>query len=269
MASSGERRMLFDTRGKRRHVIRVVYAILALLMGASLFLVVGPFSLGNLLGGSSSTGNAAEVLHEQAERIETRLVKDPNDEQLLLALTRARINAGNSQIEQKFASEAPTVTAEAVRDFQAAELSWQRYLKQAEEPNAIAAQLMAGTFFRLAESAPSLLAAEEYVAKAAKSQKLAAEQSPSLGSLSTLAIYQYFNGEFAAGDKTTKQVVAKAGSKAEAKNIEKQLTEYRQRGKQITKQETELAKAQRKASKESLENPIGGGLGGAAPGLGG
>ncbi len=96
MASSGERRMLFDTRGKRKHVIRVVYAILALLMGASLFLVVGPFNIANLIGNSSSSSSAANVLHEQAERIERRLAKSPEDEQLLLQLTRARINAGNA-----------------------------------------------------------------------------------------------------------------------------------------------------------------------------
>ncbi|HEX7293467.1 MAG TPA: hypothetical protein VF259_02880, partial [Solirubrobacterales bacterium] len=65
MAKDGERRMLFDTRGRRRHVIRVVYAVLALLMGASLFLVVGPFNLGEL-GGSGASSSANEVLEERA-----------------------------------------------------------------------------------------------------------------------------------------------------------------------------------------------------------
>ncbi len=269
MASSGERRMLFDTRGKRKHVIRVVYAILALLMGASLFLVVGPFNIANLLGGSSSSGSAAEVLHEQAERIETRLVSNPNDEQLLLALTRARINAGNSQVEKNPETGVSVVTPEAQKDFEAAEESWGSYLKQTEEPSATAAQLMAGTFFRLAESQTSLLVTEEYVGKAAKAQKIAAEQSPSLGSLSTLAIYQYFNSEFAAGDETTEQVAAKASSKSEAKSIEKQLGEFRERGKKFAAQKKELAKVQKQVEKEKLEAPLGESLGGAAPGFGG
>ena len=47
--------MLFDIRGRRKHVVRVVYAILALLMGASLFLVVGPFSIGSLVGNGGAT----------------------------------------------------------------------------------------------------------------------------------------------------------------------------------------------------------------------
>ena len=43
MASDGgERRMLFDIRGRRKNVVKVVYAILAVLMGLSLFLVAGP-----------------------------------------------------------------------------------------------------------------------------------------------------------------------------------------------------------------------------------
>ena len=68
MASSGgERRLVFDTRGKRKHVVRVVYAILALLMGGSLFLVVGPVNIGSLVGGGGTT-EAAKVLQEQAER---------------------------------------------------------------------------------------------------------------------------------------------------------------------------------------------------------
>jgi len=258
MASSGERRLVFDTRGKRKHVIRVVYAILALLMGASLFLVVGPVNIGAILGNSSSTSSAAAVFHEQAERIETRLAKDPTNEQILLALTRARINAGNAQIETTSETEVPTVTLEAKKDFDAAAEAWSRYLKNAEEPSPTAAQLVGATFFRLAESSTSVPEAAEYIAKGTKAQRIAAEQAPSVGSLSTLAIYQYFNTEYAAGDKTTKQAAAKAPSKAESKSIEKQLAEYREQSKAFAKQKKEAAKAESAAGKESLQNPFSG-----------
>jgi hypothetical protein len=267
MASSGERRLLFDTRGKRRHVIRVVYAILALLMGASLFLVLSPVNIGSLIGSSSSSGSSAsEVFHEQAERIEGRLARSPNDEQLLLALTRARINAGNSQIETTSETELPTVSLEAKEDFAAASAAWSRYLKQANEPSATAAQLVAGTYFRLAEASTTVSDAVDNAAKAAGAQQIAAEQSPSLGSLSTAAIYDYFNGEFASGDKAAKQAAAKASSKAEGKNVEKQLAEYRKRAKQFEKQKKEIVKAESKAGKESLQNPFGLGAGGSAVG---
>jgi hypothetical protein len=194
------------------------------------------------------------------------LVKDPNNEQMLLQLTRARINGGNSQIETVSETEAPTVSPEARKDFEAGSEAWSRYLKQAKEPSATAAQLVAGTFFRLAESSTSLLEAVENVAKATEAQKVAAEQSPNLGSLSTLAIYQYFNGEFAVGDKTAKRAAAKSSSKAEAKNVEKQLAQYREQSKKFAKQKQELAKVQKEVGKEQLKNPLG--LGGAAGSLG-
>jgi hypothetical protein len=257
MASSGERRLVFDTRGKRKHVVRVVYAILALLMGGSLFLVVGPVNIGELFGGSSTTGTAAKLFDEQAERIEARLVKDPNNEQLLLQLTRARINGGNSQTEVVSETEVPTISPEARKDFDAGSEAWSRYLKQSDEPSSTAAQLLGATFFRLAEASTTVPEAAEYVAKGTAAQKIAAEQSPSLGSLSTLAIYQYFNGEYAAGDKTTKQAMAKASSKAEAKNIEKQLAGYSKTSKAFQKQKKEAAKAQSKAGKQALQNPFG------------
>lgn len=266
MASSGERRLVFDTRGKRKHVIRVVYAILALLMGASLFLVVGPVNIGSLLGNSSSGTSASQVLDEQAERIERRLVKNPNDAQLLLALTRARIGAGNAQIEVVAETETPTISAEAHDDFKAASLAWSRYLKQAgNEPSSTAAQLVGATFLRLAESSTSVSEAVENVSKATNAQQIAAQQSPSINSLSTLAIYQYFNGDYAAADKTAKQAAAKAPTKAEATNVEKQLAEYRKRSKAFAKQKEEIAKIQSKAGKEALQNPFGG-LGGAPGG---
>ena len=264
MAKGGERRLLFDTRGRRKHVIRVVYAILAILMGASLFLVVGPVNIGALLGTQSSSGSAAQVFDEQAERIERRLAKDPTDEALLLSLTRARINGGNAQVEVDEETKTQTVPAAARDDFEAAQQAWNRYLKQAgDEPSATVAQLVGTSFIRLAESSSSLREAEADVATAAAAQKIAAEQQPTLGSLSTLAIYQYFNGEFAAGDKTAKQAAAKASSKAEAKTIENQLAEYRKRGKQFDKQKKQLAKVERETSKERLTNPFGG-LGGTA-----
>ncbi len=269
MASSGERRMVFDTRGRRKHVIRVVYAILAILMGASLFLVVGPVNIGSLIGNQSTSGSAAKVYEEQAERIESRLAKDPTDEGLLLSLTRARIGAGNAKVETEPSSGTTTVPIEARHDFEAAEESWNRYLKQAgAEPSATAAQLVAQTFFRLAESSTGIGEAVENVAKATAAQKLAAEQQPTLGSLSTLAIYQNFNGEPAAAGKTTKRAAAKASSKAEGKTVENQLGEYRKRGEEFEKQKKELEKAEKEAGKEKLTSPFSG-LGGGSVSPGG
>jgi hypothetical protein len=263
VASSGERRMVFDTRGRRKHVIRVVYAILAILMGASLFLVVGPVNIGALLGNQTSTGNAAKVFEEQAERVEHRLRKEPTDEALLLTLTRARIGAASAKAETDPTTGTQTQTAESRLELAAAAQAWKRYVAQAgAEASPTGAQLVASTFLRAAEGSTSFREAEQDIALAAEAQKIAAERSPSLGTISGLAIDQYFNGEFAAGDESAKQAASKAASKPEAKSIEEQLAEYRKNAEKFAKQKKELNKVEREAGKEKLTNPFGGLTGG-------
>ena len=95
---SDEHRMVFDIRGRRRHVVKVVYAILAVLMGLSLFLVTGAINIGSILGTNSSGESATSSFEQQAERIEAKLAKTPEDEDLLANLTRTRINIANAMI---------------------------------------------------------------------------------------------------------------------------------------------------------------------------
>lgn len=266
MAGDGQRRMVFDTRGRRKHVVRVVYAILALLMGASLFVVVGPFNIAELFG-NGSAGSTTEVFDEQGERIEGRLAKDPTDEALLLALTRARISAGNAKAEGGLESETPQLSPDARRDYEQALEAWNRYLKQAGvEPNPVAAQLVAGTFFRLAETGSNTPEEiESNLAVAVKAQRIAAEERPNVGSLSSLGIYEYFSGNFKAGDKATKRATANV-PEAEAKNIEKQLAVYRKQARQFVKSVERFAKAQKESGgEEPFQNPLGG-IGSGTPG---
>ena len=65
---SNEHRMVFDIRGRRRHVVKVVYAILAILMAASLFLVTGAINIGSILGTSSSGESAASEPRKAGRR---------------------------------------------------------------------------------------------------------------------------------------------------------------------------------------------------------
>lgn len=252
--------MLFDIRGRRRHVVRVVYAVLALLMGASLFLVVGPFSLGDLV--NSGTTDASKVLNEQAERVERKLEQDPTDEALLLALTRARIASGNALTEVDPETGVTVVTSEGKQEFARAAEAWNRYLKQTKEPNPSAALLVARGYFGLAESSGTFEETVSNIASAAKAQRIAAEAQPTINALTTLAIYEYYRGDFAAGDKATKEAQGMARTKAEAKEVKKQMAEFRQRGKQFETQKKEAAKQEGAQRREALENPLGGGLSG-------
>lgn len=265
MADGGEHRMLFDIRGRRKHLVRVVYAILALLMGASLFLVVGPVNIGSLIG-TGTTTEASKVLDEQAERIEDKLRREPENEALLASLTRTRIAAGNSLTEINPQTGGPQVTPEARREFSLAAETWNRYLKQTDSPSPSVAQLMAGTFFNLAESSSSLEEIQDSLAEAAAAQRIASQGRTNVGVLSTLAIYEYYAGNFAAGDRAASKAVAAAPS-GEAKQVEKQTDEFRKRGKQWQKEEQRIAKIENSQRKESLKNPFGG-LGGGTGALG-
>lgn len=252
-----ERRMLFDIRGRRKNVIRVIYAMLALLMAASLFVAVGPFNLAEVIG-TGGSGNAADVYTEQAERIEERLAKSPKDEGALLSLTRARIGAGNALTEEDTSTGLRVVTTDAEAEYEKAGDAWDRYLEVADKPNPTAAQLVATTYFSIAENSETLGDIEDAISSAVEAQRIAANAEPSVGSLSTLAIFQYYNGEFAAGDKSAKRAAAEAPSKSAAKRVEKQMASFRKRTKAYAKQVARLKKAQKGQGKEAIENPLGG-----------
>ncbi len=261
MADDGERRMLFDIRGRRKHVIRVVYAILALLMGASLFLVVGPVSIGELVGNSSSTSDSVEIFDEQAERIEQRLRVNPEDEDILISLTRARINAGRGASEQDPTTGETLLTPKAREEFEQATVAWNRYLKVAEEVNPSVAVLVSSTAFSLAQNSTSYAEAFEHLSEAAKAQQLSADGRPSVGAYATVAAYAYLAGDRKLAALGGKKALALARNEAERKRIEKQLAAYRKQGEQIKKRAKAAAKAETGQGKEALENPLGG-LGG-------
>jgi hypothetical protein len=257
--------MLFDIRGRRKHVVRVVYAILALLMGASLFLVVGPVNIGSLVG-SGGSSEASKILGEQAEQAEARLSRDQDNPNLLLAAARSRVAAGNAEVEADPQTGAPLLNAESRQDFEQAARFWGLYLEETDEVNASGALLMANTFFTLAEAAFSVEEIVTNVEEAATAQRLATEARPATGFLTTLASYEYLAGDFKAGDAAGEKAKGKALAQ-EKKQIEEQLTEARQRGKQWQTEKKRFAKTEKEQGKEALQNPFGG-LGGSTGALG-
>ncbi len=258
--------MLFDIRGRRKNVIRVVYAILALLMGASLFLVVGPVNVGSLFG-TGGSAEASKILDEQAEQAEARLNREPDAPNLLLAATRARIGAGNAEVEADPQTGAPLLNTQSRQDFEQAALLWGRYLEATDEVNPSGALLMANTFFTLAEAAFSVEEIVTNVEEAATAQRLATEVRPATGFLVALAQYEYLAGDFEAGDAAGEKAEGKALPQ-EKKQIEEQLTEARQNGKRWQTEKKRLAKTEKEQGKEALQNPFGGLGGGTGEGLG-
>lgn len=263
--------MLFDLRsGRRGSMVKVVYAVLAVLMGASLFLTVGPFSIGEIFNSGSSSSDAAKPYEEQAERIEVKLKKEPQNPDLLLSLTRAEINAGNAGTTVE-ASGAQTLSTEAVQAYRNADQAWADYLKATDEPSSGLALIVAPMQLTLAELATSYPEAETRINAATEAQKIVAEDRPSVNSLSTLSFYTYFTGNLKAADKARAEAKEFAKTKAEREAIDKQLDEYEKNANSYLNAKKKAEKEQKASggsgAPESLENPLspslgGGGLGG-------
>lgn len=258
--------MVFDVRGKRRGVVKVVYAILALLMGLSLFLLGAGGSLSSIFGGNGSSTSASQVFEEQAQRIERKLVKNPEDPSLLLNLTRTRVNAGNAAAGVTSTGEVAQ-TLESREQFNEASAAWSEYLEATDEPNPGVAQLMSNTLFTLAGISSSSAEAEANVQAAAEAQAIVAKNRPSVGSLSTLSLFKLYTFQYAEAEKVKKEAIALMNSKFERESFENQYEEVEKRAKEFQKQLKESEKAQKQgaeANPETLENPLG--LGGTSLG---
>lgn len=268
MAKKNEHQMLFDLRGGRRgKIVKVVYAVLAVLMGLSLFLVVGGFNIAELFNSNDGSGEAAKVYEEQAERIETELKKDPADPELLRRLTRVQINAGNANVTVEPNGERQ-VSTDAVQEYQKAYQSWSEYLKATEKPDVGLALLVAPMLFQLAEVSTSYPQADTRVESAAEAQQIVADQRPSVNAWTTLAFYAYFTDPETA--EKARAEAKKLASKSEHKTIDKQLDEFKKNADSYRQAKAKAEKEQKEAAANqgggeavppSTENPLGG-LGG-------
>ncbi|HEU4461315.1 MAG TPA: hypothetical protein VFR75_01865 [Solirubrobacterales bacterium] len=261
-----ERQMLFDLRGGRRgKVVKVVYATLAVLMGLSLFLVIGGFNIAELFEGDSASDESAQIYEEQAERIEAKLVKNPTDPKLLGSLTRTQINAGNAQVTVE-PNGARQVSADAAQEYQKAYQSWTEYLKATPEPEVGLALLVAPMLLQLAELATSYPQADSRVESAVEAQQIVAAQRPTVNAWTTLAYYAYFTDPELA-DKARAEAKKLAGSKAERESIDEQLDEFEKNADRYRGAKAKFEKEQKEGAATpggeagappSTENPLGG-----------
>jgi hypothetical protein len=259
--------MVFDIRGRRKNVVRVVYAVLAVLMGLSLFLVVGGLNLGELFN-SSSSGNGATQFEEQAQRLERKLKAEPENQDLLVGLTRARINAAN-QLYEVGEEEERAITPEALQQLQQASDSWSKYLKATEEPAAGVAQLVAPNLIVLAQYSRTFPEAQANLVAAQEAAQIIAKQRRSLNSLSTLAFWTALTGEYDKAHSIANEAKPLAPTKFARENIDNELKRYVESGEkfQKTRKEAEKEEAEAKKAAASGETPgssLGGGLGGSS-----
>jgi hypothetical protein len=263
---SKEHRMVFDIRGRRRHVVKFVYAILAILMALSLFLVTGAVNLNSIFGTSSSVESVAASFEKQAKNIEAKLAKTPGDEALLANLTRTRVNTANAMITNG-AGTSQAGVEEVKQQLALASEDWSEYLKATSEPNGTLAAQVAPGIFQLAELSSNSEEALENIKAATEAQKISAEARPNLNTYSTLAFYSLFTQEYKAAEAAKEEAAKFANTKFERESFENKFEEVEKNAKQFGKQvKAEKVTKSKSAGKEKLENPLQG-LGGT--GLGG
>jgi tetratricopeptide (TPR) repeat protein len=242
--------MLFDLSGKRRRVVQVVYATLAILMGGSLVLFgIGSDAPGGILDavglGGNGTGASSPQYDEEIEDAESRLEANPQDERALLDLAHYRfLAATGSGIETDQQTGVVSVSEDARQDLEESVAAWEQYLDtNPKRPNASGAT-DAAQAYRYLNDADGAAAAQEIVAE---SQQTAAAYYQ-------LALFRYADGQIKAGDEAGQQAieVAEEADRKRITQIVEQLAE------QARKQKEQLAKAEKQAEE------AGGGAGGAA-----
>ena len=264
--------MLFDLSGKRRNVVRVVYAFLAIIfMGGFLFFGIGSDvqgGLGDLFGFGTNDTSTAPQYEEQIDDAEEAIEEDPQDEQAYVDLILARFSAGNQLLGE---GEDSKTLAEAEDHYLAATAAWESYLEITDEPKYEAASISANAYQRLFTLFPPEIAGIKTFAKGAVGPaEIVAEEIGGINPYLQLAQYAYFAGDTKLGDEASEKALAEADS-AEKKQLEKVLASLAKAPAELEKQLAAQNKADGKGDEETdsgaFANPLAesGFGGGAAP----
>jgi tetratricopeptide (TPR) repeat protein len=252
--------VLFDLSGKRRRVVQVVYAILALLMGGSLVLFgIGSDAPGGILdavglGGNDSGDSGNPQYDEQISDAESRLETDPENTTALLNLARYHyLSATSSGVTTDPETGIPEVSEGARQELESSIAAWNRYLDtKPKTPNASVANSVVQAYV-LVDDAEG----------AAKTQEIVAAGNPSAAAFGALAFYYYADGQLEAGDSAADKAIAEA-EPSERKQIQKQLDAYAEAARKQKKQLEKLPEGGATGGGAGIEDPFGG-IGGGAP----
>ena len=250
--------MLFDLSGKRRNVIRVIYAILAaLFLGGFLFFGIGsdaPGGLGDLLGfGTNESSSGTPQFDQEIEDAEERLAADPKDEAALEQLVQVRYQAGNSSLERDEETGQVTLTPEAETQFSESTDAWERYLEVAKKKPSPDVAAIANQAYSVLLQFSDPQDVSQIAEDAVPAAEIYAESNPGVGTYATLAQFAYFAGDTKTGDEAAARASEEVdGSQRE--QLEKDLESAKQAAAQLDKQ---LAKqAQQGGEQEAFANPL-------------
>lgn len=250
--------MLFDIRGKRKRVVQVAYAGLALifLVGFVGFSIGTGNAPGGLLdaiglGSGSSSGSVSDQFDAPIGAANAKLAKNPNDTQALLKLAENEYFKARTGMTQDPNTGQVTVSTDAHTDLGNSADAWAKYLKVNKgKPDVAVAAEMVNVYIALNDAQGAVTA-----------QRIVADAQPSFNSYGTLAIFEYLSGDIPGGDAARDKALAKAPA-SQQKADKKQLATYRKQGLQVKKQQAQAKKQQGGTSTapgtNPLQNPFGG-----------
>jgi hypothetical protein len=249
---------------------RVFAAIAVLVIVAALILVISASS------DEQTTARATSPQEKTAVRLEGQLAKQPDDEKLLLRTAKAWVRAGAERLEAINPRIDPIPPA-VKEDYEAGLGAWERYLRQTGgEASREASEMAGATYFQLVElgsTDPSKATAN--ASGALRAEEIACKHEPILFTLSDLAIYHYFNGESAAGDKAAREAAASVSENdaIEPQEVIEQLDEYKERGEKFAARVKRGSETLEESGEDELDYVIKGygapaGLNGYEPGTG-
>lgn len=263
--------MLFDLQGKRKRVIQVVYAFLALILAVGLVgLGIGGDAQGGIfdalgIGGGDSTADSQ--YDSEIEDANATLETDPENTAALLALARYSYLAGNQEVATDEQGN-QSISDDGLVRFEDSVSAWERYLAalgKKGKPNPAVASLVLRAYSNLAFTETDPVLVNRTLEGALETSQIVAEANPSPTAWLQVASFAYFTGDTKTAEDAGKQALAEATS-TDRKAVEAQLETLEKQGKSIQKQ-LEASEQDKGAATDSLENPLGelGGAAGAAP----
>ncbi len=217
-----QRTLTTRTSNGRKGIGRAGLAALVVAAGVAVVLS-GVFDSGD----SSARSYPLTRLEQKAEELEDRLAEQGSAPLARLTM-RAWLVAGGDRISRMETEDEPVATA-ASEDFAVGLRNWYRYLRlQGGKADPNLAEQAGNTYFVLLElGSRDLDEIEANAAGAARALRIAGRERPILFTLSNEAIYEYFNGEFAAGERAARAAVADAPQQSVAA-VREQFVGYRE-----------------------------------------
>jgi tetratricopeptide (TPR) repeat protein len=244
--------MLFDLQGKRKRLVQVIYAMLAVLMGSGLVLFgIGGSGSGLLdsIGiGGGSANSTTSGFDDRATTLEHQLRRNPQNQQLLLQLARLRFLAGNTEVQAHTdpTTGQQTITDTAINEFDKSASAWERYLKtKPKQPDVNVAAVVVQAYQALNDAHG-----------AATTEKLVVAKHPSTGGYANLALFLYADGNFAEGDAAASKAESLA-PKSKRPLVRQQLAQLKIRAKKFVAQQKKAEKAQKATGQNPLQSPLG------------